>query len=523
MERIRTIVGEVKRSIDPTLLKAKMAYFFFLGSWGSILPIMSLWMRSRGLSKSQTGMLMSTRPFISFLALPIAGLIADRLKIHKALLLGLCTTASILRMMMVSGPSNWIVWIAIFFMMAEMFGTPVSSLLDAGVIELLGPARREHYGKQRVWGSFGYGLTALVMGAVIAAIVSNGSTKVGDSNSPISSPISPISPPISPISSPSISPIVGGPQIPSLPPVLPTPLAPETSPAVYNIYYWVHAVMVTVALIFFWFLPVNSVATPAPIWKSISIVFSNIHIFIFFLLITMVGAAQGVLGSYLFIMLDDMKASKLIMGLATAIACLAEMPFLFFSAPLLRVLGERNMLYMACIGGALRFSWYTWMRNPWLVLVAEVMHGPFFGALWTASMSYIHTIAPPGLGATAQGLLGGLYAGLGNGLGALVGGFIYQRFGYIVLFRACAVWLLFGLSLFFFTNMFFPQVPIPALAHVTSPESVQKRLEDQELQLDIEPSLSDLENGDWKGQTNEPADQPRPLSDDSHVISLENN
>ena len=303
-------------------------------------------------------------------------------------------------------------------MLSEATGTPVSSLLDAGVIELLGPDRRDQYGKQRVFGSLSFGLVAFLMGLVVNAAAGN-----------------------------------------------------------FNLYFLNHAAMAAIGALIFTSMTVTSVKTPAPVWESLGIVFSNLHVFVFFLLITMIGAAQGVIGSFLFIMLDEMNASKVTMGLATAIACAAEMPFLFFSKPLLRVLGERNMLYMAAIGGMVRLIWYTIIGNPWLVLIAETMHGPFFGALWTASMSYVHTIAPPGLGATAQGLMAGLYGGLGQGLGALVGGVIYQQWGYVVLFRATAVWLFFGLIIFFGTNIFFRPVNLEAIGEATAAISIEHSTE----------------------------------------------
>jgi MFS family permease len=457
LQKAKDVVISLVQSVDLDLLKAKMAYFFYLGSLGSIYPIMSLYMRSRGLSKPLTGVLMSTRPFISFLALPLAGILADRLQIHKKLLIGFCVLSVVFRLFMISEP--WLAWIAVFFMLTELVGTPVSALLDAGVIELLGPERRSLYGKQRVWGSLSFGGVALAIGAVVSAAGGN-----------------------------------------------------------FNIYFWNHSVMALIGAFIFLFLSVNSVSTPAPLWQSLGIVFSSIHVFVFFLLITMIGVATGIIGAYLFIMLDELNASRLTMGLATATACLAEMPFLFFSAPLLRTLGERNMLYLACIGGIIRLVWYTFMTNPWLVIIAETMHGPFFGALWVAAMSYVHKITPPGLGATGQGLMAGLYGGLGNGLGSLVGGVVYQRFGYVVLFRGTAVWLCFGLIIFFGTNAFFKQVNLDEIGHAVTvaaiPEEDKKANGRKTLELEIQQSEDDTA---YETSTNTPSPTSSNSSDSTEV------
>jgi MFS family permease len=389
----------LSKIVDLDLLKAKMAYFFQIGSQGSINPIMSLWMRTRGLTTSQTGVLMSTRPFISFVALPIAGVLADRLKIHRLLLVGCCILSVVLRLFMISQP--WLIWIAAFFMACELVGSPVGPLLDSGVLELLGPERREQYGKQRVWGSISFGLTAFLIGAVVSHFGGN-----------------------------------------------------------YNIYFWAGSVMAIISGIVFFFLPsASNSAPPTPIWKSFGVIFDNMHAFVFFLIMTMIGVATGILNAFLLVVLDEeFHASQLNMGLATAVACMAELPFLFFSKYLLRWMGERNMIYFACVGGILRFLWYTFMKNPWMVLIGELMHGPFFGALWSAAMSYIYHITPPGSGASAQGMLAGLYSGLGNGAGAFIGGILYQNFGYVILFRATAAWLLLALLIFICANVFLPPI-----------------------------------------------------------------
>jgi predicted MFS family arabinose efflux permease len=43
-------------------------------------------------------------------------------------------------------------------------------------------------------------------------------------------------------------------------------------------------------------------------------------------------------------------------------------------------------------------------------------------------------IAPQGLGNTAQGMFTGVVMGLGSALGALLGGFLYQSFGFSQMF-----------------------------------------------------------------------------------------
>lgn len=456
MQKVKDAAVSLFRSIELDLLKAKLAYLFYMGSLGAIYPIFTLWMRSKGLTKPQTGVLFSTRPFMSFVALPLAGLLADRYNLHKKLLVSLCFVSIAGRLIMLMEP--WHLWIAFFFMFTELCAGPVGSLLDSGVVELLGESRRGDYGKQRLFGSLGYGATALLIGFVVKALGEN-----------------------------------------------------------FNLYFFWQAGAGLVGLGIFVLLQVNKVNTPAPLWQSFRIVFSNVHAFVFFLLMTMIGCTTGILSSYLMIFLDEIGADKVVMGVATMISCVAEIPFFFFSSHLLRYLGERNMLYIACFGGMVRFTWYTVTTQPWMIVWVESMHGLLYAAAWSAAMSYVYKIAPPGLGATAQGLLAGLYGGLGNGLGALVGGFIYDRWGYIILFRSTAIFLFVAFLMFFFINAFFKN-PHIGCDNAAPPSA---RLTDVELNIQSIPGAEDEIKLDEDPNNSTATPSTNSTSSDTTLESLE--
>lgn len=64
--------------------------------------------------------------------------------------------------------------------------------------------------------------------------------------------------------------------------------------------------------------------------------------------------------------------------------------------------------------------------------------GVGFGIFWATGVSEMDDLFPPDQRAVAQGILGALHAGLGTGLGALIGGYVYEYYGSLWLFRSAA-------------------------------------------------------------------------------------
>lgn len=93
--------------------------------------------------------------------------------------------------------------------------------------------------------------------------------------------------------------------------------------------------------------------------------------------------------------------------------------------------------------------YYALLVTPWAVLPAELLHGLTFAAMWAACVKHGSDIAPPGLAATMQGIVSGVWSGLGRSCGNIVGGILHTHFGHKWMFLLTALWAVFGLTFFF--------------------------------------------------------------------------
>jgi PPP family 3-phenylpropionic acid transporter len=133
-------------------------------------------------------------------------------------------------------------------------------------------------------------------------------------------------------------------------------------------------------------------------------------------------------------------------------ATVSEWPIMFFSDRLLAHLKPGGLLILALLLFCLRTFAYALVQAPQLILAVQLLHGPTFAAMWMAGVAYANELAPDGLGATAQGLFSGVTMGLGSACGAMTGGWLYEYFGCVSMFRWAGTGMFFGLILFVLAN-----------------------------------------------------------------------
>ena len=136
--------------VEYDLILPKAAYLTLTGSYGAIIPFVPIYLKYVGLPVDQIGLLQTIRPAASFVASPIWAAVADKFGVYKLLLILALVLSTLMRLSMIWLTSFWTFFC--LFVIMEFVGTPTGPLLDATVMKILGEERRQHYGKQRLWG-----------------------------------------------------------------------------------------------------------------------------------------------------------------------------------------------------------------------------------------------------------------------------------------------------------------------------------------------------------------------------------
>jgi PPP family 3-phenylpropionic acid transporter len=152
------------------------------------------------------------------------------------------------------------------------------------------------------------------------------------------------------------------------------------------------------------------------------------------------------------VVLDSMGADKGLIGIASTMGAIVEIPFMMFSPFLLRRFGAARLLLVAFSLNVVRYSLLAWMPSPGWAVPINIINGPAFVLFWNGAITLANKMAPPGMAGTAQGLLSSTMS-LAGVAGALLTGVLFDRLGPHGLFTVMAVIVAVALILFGLGNL----------------------------------------------------------------------
>ena len=172
---------------------------------------------------------------------------------------------------------------------------------------------------------------------------------------------------------------------------------------------------------------------------------------IFIISVVIAGLSNNAMASYLFqLMHDQMNASKLTMGLANFVAGVGEILVFIYAKPISKLLrGPQTCIVASIFSYCIRFLCLSFIKNEWLVLVTQILHGISFAIFWVSAAEYTYVIAPEEIYTTVFSIVVSVYINIGGIFGTFVSGIIYNDYGGSVLFLGvgciCFIWAVFSL------------------------------------------------------------------------------
>jgi len=389
------------------------------------MPYLPIYYMSLGHGGQIIGLLGAVKPFTTFLVAPLWGLISDFLD-RPFLILNVTFLVSAVCQLGVAFRSEaWYIMGMVFI--TALFNAPVKSLLDSMVMEQL--RDQSSYGRLRLWGQMGFGIGSSVTGWLLSKRPDIPWPDEANFSVAFQASLTRYPEPVQ-------------------------RLATYADKCWQSLSGFKLLFLTYVALSVPTFLGIQGfkrishkpsqnieenhrrvkkddtkTGEKKSTFEGLALLAHNTDAMLFFFLVFVVGVSSGVIENFAYVRIREVGGTGKQMGLSRLVSSIAGAPMFWFSGPLARSLGVDRVLVVTLISYVTRFSIYSVMRHAYQGLPAEALRGVTFAAFWSSATIYAHKVSPAGLHATMLMMMNAMYGGLGQSLGAIIGGRMQHRFG----------------------------------------------------------------------------------------------
>ena len=355
--------------------RGKAAYFAFYAANAALLPVLTLYYESLGITGARLGLLASLWPAGGLVGASLWGAVADSTGRHRSVL-SLAIVAAIAggQLFLLGESFPALVAIVAFFAISV---APVGPMLDNAVLEDLG-SRSERFGRVRLWGAIGWGVSAPVVGRL-------------------------------------------------------------TDLTGLRIVFPVYGALMLVLLAASYLLPVSHGRIGANVVRGFRTIAGSPRWRTFLLSVLVTGTGSAFVHHYLYLYLSSIGGSGTLRGVALAVATASELVVFGLADRLLRRVRAQLLILVAMGLVGVRLVLFGVITSPVVALIPQFMHGVTFSLFLVAGVAIARELAPPGMGATAQALFTGTSMGAGGIAGALLGGLLYRSMSVASVFLVAGV------------------------------------------------------------------------------------
>lgn len=344
--------------------KLRILYFLIFCCTASWLPIFADYLKDKGLSGIQSAFILSTPPLMMFLVQPLYGMVADKLGYKKCFLWSALLASISYIFYLFGGGFAYLLGVTVFM---SLFYNSLQPLLDSLSLKLAEQDAAFSYGSLRIAGAAGWSFMGIVAGHYID---------------------------------------------------------------VMNI----TVIFVFSALsMFLAFLFAFSLANSAKDAQMEIVSFANVKellgnktLMLLLIVVFLVSVGATTIWNYYSIYMKENGASASLVGYGLSFQGLCELPLFYYSARIIQRFGLQKTLWITVSATVLRLLLYAFVKNPVAAIPIELLHGISWSLFWVVCVEYVNSLVRTEWRATGQSLLYAAYFGIGQIVGNLWTGYLYD-------------------------------------------------------------------------------------------------
>ncbi len=348
--------------------KIKLIYLLSYMGFAFWRVFYNVFLEENNFTGLQIGIINGLAQAMLFLFVPIWGFVAEKKGIRPTLQILVVATAAL---MFFLGYIRNFELILIYLVLLTFFYHPIGALTDALGTQFSEIHREYDYGKFRLWGSLGWAVASFLGGFIF-------------------------------------------------------------------LYFNVSASFYISAALFALLIPLIRIPKneltrfkPHPNKTSIKVIFKNRKVMMVIPILVLYGMACSPVFSFTNLYFTELKANSSIIGLAYAIMAISELPFFFYGARLVRLIGSKLVIIIALTIMLIRLMIYGFFPSITTGLLMGAFQGLTLSFFLVGVVTYLHQVLPAGNHATAQTIIWSFFSGAGMTVGSLIIGYLKDKVGII--------------------------------------------------------------------------------------------
>jgi len=356
---------------------------------------LTVFLQGRGMSASQVGLISAICSTMAILAAPVWGVVSDKLRSVRKAFLVLVAMGGLLWSLIPPSFGVALLGLNLGFIvipLASFFTQPTNSLIDSWVVQSAN-RRRLNYGAVRIWGSIGYAVMTVSLGALLPRI--------------------------------------------------------GVDSTFYALGLW------AIPLFILCFVTPDDAAARKPLSlreMHVGRLFRNYYFVTYLVFSFLQQIPVSTVLTFLPYLMKETQVSVDLFGAVTGYRALLEIPFLLLMARLRKRISLPKILLGASLLYLVECFSYHFISGMWLLFLMQTVHGMAMGLKIGSASNYVYRLAPDDLKATAQTLNGSVNA-LASILGSLLGGYLLDALGVRQYYLLAAGMILVS-ALFFFGSLY---------------------------------------------------------------------
>ncbi len=359
------------------------SYFWYLAAIGCLGPYIGLYYRLLQLNGIQIGFLVAIPPLGIAVLAPLWGGFADTYSAHRLVLRATLLIAA-LSALLIAWTTSFVPLLLLTVLLASCLAA-IPALLDSYAVTISERSGLS-YGQFRVWGTIGFIVGVWFVGWQMGQNISH-----------------------------------------------------------FFLLAYTATLLITCGATFG--LPPLRRSSTQPMWECVSEILHDRSVTLVLLTSFLVIGNATMMGSYFGIYLTEIGGSVRLVGTASVLAAVSEVPIMLFGRRFIERFSSRKILIFAVAMYTIRLLLYSLPPAAAWVIWVQLLHGMSFGLYLMASVTLVHQLAGRERAATAQGLLSSSSQGFGAITGALIGGVLLDQMGAVGIMRVASVGMFVALAI----------------------------------------------------------------------------